>query len=236
MNSAISDAGAVRHTGDFGSPPLIMNCIFWENDAPTGRDINNITSESITVSYSDIETSYINGPWAGEENIDADPLFEGSDTAYYQLSGGSLCIDAGTPDTTGLNLPPWDYIYNIRLYDGDGDQDTIIDMGAYEYGSIQHGTVIDQFKIPFTIENIQAFPNPTRGIFNLQFTVNTLQTISIIIYDLFGREMAVVMEKKLLAGDQVLKYDISGLPSGIYLCMLTTDRRQLAASRILKID
>ncbi|MBS3767175.1 MAG: hypothetical protein KGY75_03505, partial [Candidatus Cloacimonetes bacterium] len=63
----------------------------------------------------------------GEGNIDQDPLFEGGDPFSYQLSAGSPCIDSGTPDTTGLNLPATDLAGNPRIYNGR------VDIGAYEY-------------------------------------------------------------------------------------------------------
>ncbi|MBS3742479.1 MAG: T9SS type A sorting domain-containing protein [Candidatus Cloacimonetes bacterium] len=43
------------------------------------------------------------------------------------MSEGSPCIDAGTPDTTGLNLPATDLAGNPRIYNGR------VDIGAYEY-------------------------------------------------------------------------------------------------------
>jgi len=51
---------------------------------------------------------------------------------YYQLSEGSPCIDAGTPDTLGLNIPPMDLAGNERVWND------IIDMGCYEYGAPPH--------------------------------------------------------------------------------------------------
>ncbi|MCK4338901.1 MAG: T9SS type A sorting domain-containing protein [Candidatus Cloacimonetes bacterium] len=45
----------------------------------------------------------------------------------YQLLQGSPCIDAGNPDTTGLNLPPSDLAGQPRIYNGR------IDIGAYEW-------------------------------------------------------------------------------------------------------
>ena len=63
----------------------------------------------------------------GEGNIDQDPLFVGGDPFSYQLSEGSPCIDAGTPDTTGLNLPATDLAGQPRIYNGR------VDIGAYEY-------------------------------------------------------------------------------------------------------
>ena len=63
----------------------------------------------------------------GLGNIDEDPMFEGGEPYSYELTENSPCIDAGTPDTTGLNLPELDLGGNPRIYNGR------IDIGAYEY-------------------------------------------------------------------------------------------------------
>jgi len=63
----------------------------------------------------------------GPGNIDRNPLFVGGDPLSYELTEDSPCIDAGTPDTTGLNLPALDLAGNDRIYNGR------IDIGAYEW-------------------------------------------------------------------------------------------------------
>jgi hypothetical protein len=42
------------------------------------------------------------------------------------------------------------------------------------------------------------------------------------IYDVNGREVAVVMDEKLPAGEHRVSYDASGLPAGIYFYRLTS--------------
>lgn len=111
--------------------------------------------------------------------MDSNPLFLGTvDTnlsidqpEYYQLSSGSPCINTGTADTTGLNLPPMDLAGNYRIWDGR------IDMGCYEYGSTPY-VGIDDPELPSPPEGfrISAYPNPllntsrAAGVF-LEFTL-----------------------------------------------------------------
>jgi hypothetical protein len=69
-------------------------------------------------------------------NIDSDPLFvnptAGSGTGYngltadWHLQPGSPCIDAGTPDTTGLYLPATDVYGSPRVFNNR------VDIGAAE--------------------------------------------------------------------------------------------------------
>ncbi|MCK4696301.1 MAG: right-handed parallel beta-helix repeat-containing protein, partial [Candidatus Cloacimonetes bacterium] len=63
-------------------------------------------------------------------NTSRNPCF--IDSADYNLSVFSPCIDAGIIDTTSLNLPEYDLAGNDRIQDGNGDNILIIDMGCYE--------------------------------------------------------------------------------------------------------
>ncbi len=102
----------------FNSNPVIKNSILWNND-PTEF---HIFSGSVTAEYSDIK-----GSWTGTGNIDSDPLFTNAGAGDYSLQELSPCIDAGNPDTTGLQLPQYDLAGYVRIVN-----DTV-DMGAYEY-------------------------------------------------------------------------------------------------------
>ncbi|MCK4339069.1 MAG: T9SS type A sorting domain-containing protein [Candidatus Cloacimonetes bacterium] len=112
----------------------VINCIFrnYSDDEITFSDIQ--APDTLTISYTNIEggidaiNTNNNGTvnWL-EGNIDEDPMFIDTLNNNYQLLQGSPCIDAGNPDTTGLNLPQYDLAGNPRIYNG------IIDMGAYEW-------------------------------------------------------------------------------------------------------
>jgi len=98
------------HNGDFN----IVNTILWGNSANgNGPEINLYDSTNSSVRYSDIQGGlaeiWIYGTTSldwGAGNIDSNPLFVGG--GDYQLTIGSLCIDAGDPDPAynDLNFPP----------------------------------------------------------------------------------------------------------------------------------
>jgi hypothetical protein len=87
-----------------------------------------------------------------EVNItDEDPMWQGEGAEWpYSFLSGSPCIDAGTPDTTGLNLPEFDLAGNPRIYNG------IIDMGAYEW----QGVGIDNCQLSIVDFQLINYPNP----------------------------------------------------------------------------
>ncbi len=104
-------------------------------------NVYDIYAHYPTINYSLIRTPFgaSNVSLVDTSNvlIDLNPLFLGTTNPiynltmpeYYQLSTDSPCINAGTPDTLGLGIPPMDLAGNYRVWNGR------IDMGCYEYGA-----------------------------------------------------------------------------------------------------
>jgi hypothetical protein len=113
-NIIIAQTGKNALYCQFGSAPTIKNC--------------NVYSSS-GLAYGGIcaNQTGING------NISADPLFVNPAAGDYHLRPGSPAIDAG--DNTAPHLPATDFDGNLRIFDGDHNGSSIIDMGVYEFGS-----------------------------------------------------------------------------------------------------
>ncbi len=114
-----------------GSQPIFTNSILWNENAP---EVYFSGNNSLTSSYSNIqggENSIVNSEsgtvnWL-DGNIEENPQFViNSDS----LNSWSACINAGSPDTSGLGLSQFDLNGNPRIFDGESD---IIDMGVYEF-------------------------------------------------------------------------------------------------------
>lgn len=104
-------------------PPVITNSIFW-NNLPNA--ISSV-STTYTLSYCSMQV-----PQGGPTNITGDPQFSNPDMGDFTLVPSSPCVDAGTPDATGLNLPPLDLVGLPRIVDGDMDSIARIDIGCFE--------------------------------------------------------------------------------------------------------
>ena len=127
-----------------GSDPLVTNCIFWDNSAVTaGNEIYNDVYSDSNFSYCDIEgCGGSGGGWDtnlgndGGGNIDADPCFADADSNDYHLifsydsSQYSACMDTG--DLNGNYDGKKDIDGQERAMDGDGDGNSVVDMGADE--------------------------------------------------------------------------------------------------------
>ena len=66
-----------------------------------------------------------------------------------------------------------------------------------------------------------AAPNPTRGRARLGFSLETPAAVRLALYDVLGREVAVVADGAYGAGVHEARLDTAGLPAGLYLYRLT---------------
>lgn len=136
-----------------GASPILMNNIVTFNNDYGVCYIYG----SVDIQYSDvwgnIDGNYYNCS-GGIECFSIDPAFVDMYNNNFHLSIFSPCIDAGIPDTSGLNLPPFDLEGNPRIVDGNGDGYAIIDMGCYEFNEyIQN--------ISLEIAELNALPGDT---------------------------------------------------------------------------
>ena len=150
-NSAGSQGGGISNPDQFGSIEIV-NSILWNNQANNQNNtlsasIFNSNPSNVDISYSLIANSGGSSNWNTNtgidlgNNIDLDPLFvEDVDLGNLPTSDGDLrltscspAIDAGNPDTTGLNLPELDLDNNPRIFNATGTAGDVIDMGAYEF-------------------------------------------------------------------------------------------------------
>ncbi len=149
-----------------------------------------------------------------EGNINELPLFNSDNTEKpYELAFGSPCIDAGTTDVPG-GLYPYDLNGAPRVH-GNG-----VDMGCYEYGSVD---VHDDTTPIADVSNIRIYPNPFRESTKIEFDLPAPDDIVINIYNIRGQQVKTLAAGKMCAGTIQLTWnglDDNGksTASGVYFC------------------
>ena len=68
---------------------------------------------------------------------------------------------------------------------------------------------------------LPAVPNPTSGVAELGFSLDAAQDVRLAVYDVLGREVAVVAEGMRSAGTHRPSFDAQALPAGVYVVRLT---------------
>lgn len=176
----------------------------------------------------------------GEGNIDDDPQFLLSGDDPYQLTEFSPCIDFGTPDTTGLFLPPWDLLHNQRVWDGDGNGVTTIDMGCYEYGAPQYVDV-EEHEIPNSSihnPNLLNYPNPFNPSTTIKLKLEVTGKIELAIYNIKGQKVKTLMDCTTAPGTYECNWngkDETGktVSSGQYVVKLKQNGKETATKIML---
>jgi hypothetical protein len=156
-SAAVGGGGGMANST---SIPTIKNSIIWGNTAPFNPQISSFESTPL-ITYTDIQ-----GGYAGEGNIDANPILGplgtyGGSTLVFPLLPGSPAIDSGldeagncaATDQRGINRP---MVYHC-------------DMGAFESrgfimsyvsGDNQTASVLTAFALPLVVKVTSAFSEP----------------------------------------------------------------------------
>lgn len=198
----------------YSSPHLVLrNNIFQGNTSSVGEplQIYTIFSQLVNLSYSCIADPPVY--YYGEGNIAGPPLFvnptPGSGLGYdgaladWSLMDNSPCVNAGTPDTTGLGLPATDLLGNPRVFGGR------IDMGAIENQRI----MVALPQNPLVNARVLVSPNPFRG--SPRILVNDASRISSM--ELYNQNGQLMGRLELSMLNNGMFYELSKLPHGLYL-------------------
>jgi hypothetical protein len=74
--------------------------------------------------------------------------------------------------------------------------------------------------IPEEFSLIQNYPNPFNPATVISYHLPVLSDVKLAIYDLLGREVAVLVNEKMDAGVHEVRFEASALPSGMFFYRL----------------
>ncbi|MCK9280038.1 MAG: T9SS type A sorting domain-containing protein [Melioribacteraceae bacterium] len=78
--------------------------------------------------------------------------------------------------------------------------------------------------IPLEYNLMQNYPNPFNPTTSIRFTIPEKAVVKLTVYNMLGEEMNSIINKELDAGLHQFEWNANGIPSGIYLYKLTTDK------------
>jgi hypothetical protein len=68
----------------------------------------------------------------------------------------------------------------------------------------------------------QSYPNPFNGSSDIGFEISDFANVRLQVFDLLGREVALLVNAEKGPGVYHTQWDASGVPSGVYFCRMTT--------------
>ncbi|MBN2016725.1 MAG: T9SS type A sorting domain-containing protein [Candidatus Cloacimonetes bacterium] len=223
-NSVNTQAGGISHLGTRGMS--IYNTILWDNHP---LNIWAVDSTKINIAFSDMTT-----PWTGTGNISQDPLFQNISSQNYHLNELSPCIDTGNNSFVQAET---DLDAHMRIWDGSGIGEAIVDMGCYEYGSPIYD-IDPQIPDQTTAFLLKSFPNPFKAQTQISFYVPQLEQCSIEIYNIKGQKVATVLDEEKAAGLHTTSWDGKNyqnreVANGIYFYVLNAGNKREVKKLIL---
>ena len=88
-------------------------------------------------------------------------------------------------------------------------------------------------EVPSGVIEVTNFPNPFRQRATIEYRVPAPGHVRLTVYDVLGRELAVLVDEQQSAGSHSAKLDASSWPSGVYLYRLEAGN-QVATGRLVR--
>ena len=187
----------------------VMNSIIWITGSQWNYSLKNYDSSTINAKYCLLSQEY-----TGDHLIYKNPIFADTANNNFHLLYQSPALDAGTPDTVGLDFPAFDLDGNQRI------ANNRIDIGCYEgyifYDNANgsNKTLLGQYEL------MQNYPNPFNPSTTISFDIPVASHVKLLIYDILGREIKTLVDKVKSPGKYKISWNASGLADGIYLYSL----------------
>ena len=153
--------------------------------------------------------------------VDADKLAEWSGSSNWQYNSYAI--------GTGLHTLKWSYV-----------KDNIVAAGndAAWVDNISFPPFVNVISaVSITSGNEAGFyvsPNPAKNNATVNFTLAYPELVSIKLFDVKGKSVVSVVNKNFAAGNHSEKIYTGDLPSGLYLCQLTTASKTMNVKVIIE--
>jgi len=88
---------------------------------------------------------------------------------------------------------------------------------------------------PAKYELLQNYPNPFNPTTTIKFSLRTQGFVTLKIFDILGREIITLLREERSAGNHIVQWNGSRLPSGVYFCAITCNNlTQIKTMMLLK--
>lgn len=159
------------------------------------------------------------------DNLTVDSVPTPLDSLTWQVGDGASEHADGRP--RGIDFAPdGDAAYVIQF------SQTAPSVQKFVPGEDTAIDVIDT-EVPQTIVLDQNYPNPFNPTTRIRFSVKETAPVSLKVYDVLGREVAVLVDRTVAPGTFDVTLNARGLPSGNYVYVLEANGERLSKTMML---
>ena len=119
-----------------------------------------------------------------------------------------------------LPTPDSAYVTNINFPDSSHGYAVGIDGTILKYTYQKPNEVITNVSKTNSLQLAQNYPNPFNPVTNISYHISSAGLVSIKVYNILGRQIAVLANEYKPEGSYTVEFDGSNLPSGVYLCRM----------------
>jgi len=205
------------------SVPVVNGTMHWDNNGhvsyggTTACDVTRFHTyavewDSTSIRWFVDSVKYLEGNIAG--NINSTEEFHLPFFIILNLAvGGSW---PGNPDNS-TPFPDTMFVDYVRVY-----QHAVSGVNAGHEPVPDHSTLLQNYPNPFNPSTLIRYGIPS-GVDSRKNEVG--RKITLIVYDLLGREVATLVNEVKSPGTYTVSFDGSRLASGVYLCALSSNNR-----------
>ncbi len=191
------------------------------NIRPVSADLNvlpqKINFDSLSINNSASEQIYIANSGNGQLIIDSIKISD----HRFTLNIDNFSISPYSSEKSSLQFNPdsiKNYSATLTIYSNGGVKNVTL-TGIGEDNTVN---INDRITTPFVFSLNQNYPNPFNPSTNIRFTIGNRQFVSLKVYDVLGKEVAILVNEEKPAGSYNIEFNIRNveLSSGIYFYRL----------------
>jgi|WetSurMetagenome_2_1015567.scaffolds.fasta_scaffold20608_2 endonuclease I len=110
------------------------------------------------------------------------------------------------------------YNASISVYSNGGVKEVVL-TGIGKDNTVD---VDNEINTPLTYSLKQNYPNPFNPSTNIRYAIGDKQLVYLKVYDILGKEIAILVNEEKSAGSYQVNFDASRIPSGVYFYRLQT--------------
>lgn len=147
----------------------------------------------------------------------------GTDVGYGALV--ALDVDYNDSDTPGVDRDT-----KVKCYDptdNSWQNPSLLGLGQLVGGKIASEIESDVDIVVTTYELSQNYPNPFNPSTTIEFAIPQADRVKLTIYDILGRQVAILVDERMEAGRHAVTFDASKFATGVYLYSLETAEKTI---------
>ena len=136
----------------------------------------------------------------------------------------SVVVDSTVSDTTlqmRILNPSTKYYWRVRAFNA-SDTSGFANSAYFTTGDSIETAVNKLLEGPTEFKLLQNYPNPFNPTTVIEYQLPVASYVSLKVYDILGREVAVLVNENKIAGYYNVTFNAKNMPSGVYFYRITT--------------